>query len=137
MDVQTLPAVNATLNAVATLLLITGYLFIRRNQIEPHRLCMVSAFVVSCMFLTSYLVYHYHVGSVPFERQGWIRPVYFTILITHIVLAIAIVPLVLITLLRALKKRFTMHRAIARWTFPLWLYVSVTGVVIYWMLYQM
>ena len=85
MDVQTLPAVNATLNAVATLLLITGYLFIRRNQIEPHRLCMVSAFVVSCLFLTSYLVYHYHVGSVPFERQGLIRPVYFTILITHIV----------------------------------------------------
>jgi uncharacterized membrane protein YozB (DUF420 family) len=137
MDVQTLPAVNATLNAVATLLLVTGYLFVRRSQIELHRFCMVSAFVVSCLFLASYLVYHYHVGSVPFERQGWIRSVYFTILITHIVLAAAIVPLVLITLLRALKKRFTMHRAIARWTFPLWLYVSVTGVVIYWMLYRM
>ena len=137
MDVRDLPALNATLNAVSTVLLSSGYIFIRRREIERHRFCMIAAFSVSCLFLSSYLVYHYHVGSVPFTKQGWIRPVYFTILITHIVLAAAIVPLALITLSRALKGRFDKHRAIARWTLPLWLYVSVTGVVIYWMLYRM
>ena len=137
MDFRDLPALNATLNAVSTVLLSSGYIFIRRREIERHRFCMIAAFCVSCLFLSSYLVYHYHVGSVPFTKEGWIRPVYFTILITHVVLAGAIVPLALITLSRALKERFDKHRAIARWTLPLWLYVSVTGVVIYWMLYRM
>ena len=137
MEVHDLPALNATLNALATVLLSAGYLFIRRRQIERHRSCMIAAFSVSCLFLASYLVYHYHVGSVPFTKHGWIRPVYFTILITHIVLAVAIVPLALVTLSRALNERFDRHRAIARWTLPLWLYVSVTGVIIYWMLYRM
>ena len=137
MEVHDLPALNATLNALATVLLSAGYLFIRRRQIERHRFCMIGAFSVSCLFLASYLVYHYHVGSVPFTKQGWIRPVYFTILITHVVLAAAIVPLALVTLSRALQERFDRHRAIARWTLPLWLYVSVTGVIIYWMLYRM
>ena len=137
MEVHDLPALNATLNALATVLLSAGYLFIRRRQIDRHRFCMIGAFSVSCLFLASYLVYHYHVGSVPFTKHGWIRPVYFTILITHIVLAAAIVPLALVTLSRALNERFDRHRAIARWTLPLWLYVSVTGVVIYWMLYRM
>ncbi len=137
MDVHDLPALNATLNAMGTVLLSAGYMFIRRRQIERHRFCMIGAFSVSCLFLASYLVYHYHVGSVPFTKHGWIRPVYFTILITHIVLAAAIVPLALVTLSRALNERFDRHRAIARWTLPLWLYVSVTGVVIYWMLYRM
>ena len=137
MEVHDLPALNATLNALATVLLSAGYLFIRRRQIERHRFCMIGAFSVSCLFLASYLVYHYHVGSVPFTKHGWIRPVYFTILITHVVLAAAIVPLALVTLSRALNERFDRHRAIARWTLPLWLYVSVTGVIIYWMLYRM
>jgi uncharacterized membrane protein YozB (DUF420 family) len=98
---------------------------------------MLAAFGSSCLFLTSYLVYHYHAGSVPFQGQGWIRPVYFTILITHIILAAAIVPLALVTLTRALREKYDRHRRIARWTFPIWMYVSVTGVVIYLMLYQM
>ena len=106
MEVHDLPALNATLNALATVLLSAGYLFIRRRQIERHRFCMIGAFSVSCLFLASYLVYHYHVGSVPFTKHGWIRPVYFTILITHIVLAAAIVPLALVTLSRALNERF-------------------------------
>ena len=97
---------------------------------------MTAAFITSCLFLTSYLVYHYHAGSVPFTKQGWIRPVYFTILITHIVLAAAIVPLALLTLYRAWREQFDRHRRIARWTWPIWMYVSVTGVTIYWMLYQ-
>jgi len=96
---------------------------------------MLSAFTSSSLFLISYLVYHYEVGSVPFKSQGWIRTVYFTILLTHTILAAAVVPLALITLTRALKERFAAHRRIARWTFPIWLYVSVTGVVVYWMLY--
>lgn len=137
MGITDLPALNACLNSISTLLLAAGYFFIRRRQIERHRLAMSAAFVTSCLFLVSYLVYHYNVGSVPFTRQGWVRPVYFTILITHIVLAVAIVPLALITLNHAWRKRFDKHRRIARWTWPLWMYVSVTGVVIYLMLYQM
>lgn len=137
ISVQALPAVNATLNAVGVLLLSAGYLSIRRRQVACHRFCMAGAFFVSCLFLTSYLVYHYHVGSVPFTKQGVIRPIYFTILVTHIVLAASIIPLALVTLSRALQERFDKHKAIARWTLPVWLYVSVTGVVIYWMLYQM
>ena len=137
MDFRDLPALNAALNAVSTVLLSAGYVFIRQGRRDRHRFCMIGAFIVSCVFLTSYLVYHFEVGSVPFTKQGWVRPLYFTILITHVVLAVAIVPLVLVTLLRALKERFDKHRAIARWTLPLWLYVSVTGVVIYCMLYRM
>ena len=98
---------------------------------------MLSAFVCSMLFLISYLIYHYQVGSVPFRGQGWIRPVYFSILLTHTVLATAVVPLALITLSRALRQRFDAHRRLARWTFPIWLYVSVTGVVVYWMLYRL
>ena len=137
MDVSGLPAVNAGLNSISTLLLGAGYYFIRNGQREKHRTMMLAAFASSCLFLTSYLVYHYHAGSVPFRGQGWIRPVYFTILITHIILAAAIVPLALITLTRALRERYDRHRRIARWTFPIWMYVSITGVVIYLMLYQM
>jgi putative membrane protein len=137
MEITDLPAVNATLNSMSAVLLGCGYYFIRRRQIPRHRLCMISAFVCSCAFLTCYLVYHYNVGSVPFKKAGWIRPVYFTILITHVTLAATIVPLALITLYRALRERFDKHRRIARWTWPLWMYVSVTGVVIYLMLYQM
>lgn len=137
MDVTDLPVVNATLNSISALLLATGYYFIRRRQVARHKLCMASAFAVSCVFLICYLVYHYHVGSVPFTGQGWIRPVYFTILITHIVLAAVIVPLALLTLYRAWREQFDRHRRIARWTLPIWMYVSVTGVMIYLMLYQM
>jgi uncharacterized membrane protein YozB (DUF420 family) len=137
MDVSGLPAVNAGLNSISTVLLGAGYYFIRQGQREKHRVVMLAAFGSSCLFLTSYLVYHYHAGSVPFQGQGWIRPVYFTILITHIILAAAIVPLALVTLTRALREKYDRHRRIARWTFPIWMYVSVTGVVIYLMLYQM
>jgi len=137
MEVTDLPALNASLNSISTILLGAGYYFIRRREIARHRMSMIAAFVCSCLFLTSYLIYHYHVGSIPFTGQGWIRPVYFTILITHIILAAAIVPLALITLYRAWRGQFDRHKRIARWTWPLWMYVSVTGVVIYVMLYQM
>ncbi len=137
MDVTHLPALNAFLNSVSALLLGAGYYFIRHQQTDRHRACMISAFVVSCLFLASYLFYHYHVGSVPFTKQGWIRPVYFTILITHVVLAASIVPMALVTLYRALRGRFGAHRRIARWTWPIWMYVSVSGVCVYAMLYRL
>jgi uncharacterized membrane protein YozB (DUF420 family) len=137
IDYSALPAVNATLNGIATMFLVAGWLFIRRRRIARHQACMWGALAASAMFLISYLVYHANVGSVPFTRQGPVRVVYFTILITHIVLAAAILPLALITLSRALARRFDRHRAIARWTLPIWLYVSVTGVVIYVMLYRL
>lgn len=136
-DYSLLPAVNATLNAISTVFLVLGWIFILRRRIAIHRACMLAAFTTSGLFLVSYLVYHANVGSVPFQRQGGIRIIYFTILITHIVLAAAILPLAVMTLSRALARRFDRHRAIARWTLPLWLYVSVTGVVIYLMLYRM
>ena len=131
------PAVNATLNATSAILLIGGFLAIRGKQIAAHTLLMLAACAVSALFLVSYLTYHAQVGSVRFARAGWVRPVYFTILITHTVLAVAIVPLVLRALALAKHKRFAEHVAIARWTLPLWLYVSVTGVIVYLMLYQM
>jgi len=137
MTVQDLPALNASLNALATVCLVTGWVLIRQKKREAHRLCMLTAFAVSTAFLASYLVYHFNVGSVPFQKQGPIRTVYLMILFTHIVLAIVIVPLIFMTLSRALSARFDRHRRIARWTLPLWLYVSVTGVVVYVMLYQM
>jgi uncharacterized membrane protein YozB (DUF420 family) len=115
--------------------LILGFLFIKSKNIKAHKACMLSAFASSTLFLISYLVYHYQVGSVPFKGQGAIRTLYFAILLTHTILAVVVVPMALITLSRALKQRFAAHRRIARWTFPIWLYVSVTGVVVYWMLY--
>lgn len=136
-DYSVLPAVNATLNAISTIFLTTGWVFIRHRDKRRHRACMLAALATSALFLTSYLVYHANVGSVPFQGQGSIRTLYFVILITHIVLAALILPLALVTLSRALAQRFDRHRRIARWTLPLWLYVSVTGVVIYVMLYRM
>jgi uncharacterized membrane protein YozB (DUF420 family) len=137
MTVRDLPTLNAILNATSAVLLATGYFFIRTGRRGRHQACMIAALVVSALFLTSYVVYHVQVGSVPFKGVGAIRTIYFTILITHVVLAIVIVPLVLMTVSRALSRRFDRHRAIARWTLPLWLYVSVTGVVVYLMLYRM
>ena len=137
MTASDLPTLNASLNATSAVLLATGYYFIRTGRRERHKACMIAALVVSALFLTSYVVYHVQVGSVPFKGVGVIRTVYFTILITHVLLAIAIVPLVLITVSRALSARFDRHRAIARWTLPLWFYVSVTGVAVYLMLYRM
>ena len=137
MSVTDLPALNACLNSLATVLLLTGYRHIRRRNVAAHRACMVAAFGVSTVFLASYLVYHAQVGSVPFRRQGWIRPVYFTILLTHVLLAAAILPMALVTFYRAWRERFDRHRRMARWTLPLWLYVSVSGVVVYLMLYRL
>lgn len=130
-------ALNATLNAISAVLLVAGFINILRGRIRAHRACMLSAFFVSTAFLISYVTYHIRVGNVLFQGQGWIRPVYFTLLISHISLAIIILPLVLITLSRALREQFDRHRRIARWTFPLWLYVSVTGVIVYLMLYHL
>lgn len=137
LAVSDLPTLNAILNSTSAVLLAAGYYFIRRKQIQAHKTCMIGALMVSAAFLTSYLIYHYYVGSVPFGGQGWIRPVYFFILVTHVVLAAVIVPLVLRTAYLALNSRFASHAAIARWTFPLWMYVSVTGVVVYLMLYHL
>ncbi len=128
--------INASLNGASTVLLLVGRWFIGRRRIAAHRATMMTAVVTSALFLTSYLYYHAHVGSVRFQGTGWSRPVYFTVLISHVTLAVVIVPLVIITLTRALRERFDRHRAIARWTFPLWLYVSVTGVLVYFMLYH-
>src|SRR3989454_12738162 len=129
-------ALNATLNGTSGILLVGGYAGIRTGKREAHKRFMISAFVVSCAFLVSYLVYHYRVGHVVFQGQGWIRPVYFALLISHTVLAIVIVPLILVTVRRAWLEKFDKHRLIARWTLPLWLYVCVTGVIVYLMLYQ-
>ncbi len=137
IPVTSLPHLNALLNSVSALLLLAGYLFVRRRRMDAHRRCMLAALGSSALFLVSYLIYHFSVGSVRFQGQGWTRPVYFAVLVSHTVLATAIVPLVLVTVTRALRRRFDRHRAIARWTLPLWLYVSVTGVVVYWMLYRM
>jgi len=137
MIVSDLPALNAALNGLATLLLLSGYAFIRLRKIEAHRACMLAAVTASALFLISYLVYHANAGSKPFPGTGPVRVVYFFILITHVVLAAAIVPMVLVTLSRALKQQFVRHAAVARRTLPVWLYVSVTGVVIYVMLYRL
>jgi len=135
ISITQLPDVNAALNCLSAVFLLAGYRFIRLKNQQAHRRCMLAAFSCSMLFLISYLVYHYQVGSVSFKGQGWIRPVYFTILITHTILATAVLPLALITLIRALRERFDAHRRIARWTFPIWAYVSVTGVIVYGMLY--
>jgi uncharacterized membrane protein YozB (DUF420 family) len=136
LTIADLPAVNASLNALAAALLLLGYREIRRGRMEQHRAFMIAACVASTLFLGSYVIYHAHAGSRPFAGQGAVRVVYFLILISHVILAAAIVPLALITLVRALRARFDRHRAIARWTLPIWLYVSVTGVVVYFMLYH-
>lgn len=130
------PALNAALNGTSAALLLSGRWFIARKNTVAHRASMVTALFTSGLFLASYLYYHFHVGSVHFEGTGWSRPLYFTILISHTVLAATVVPLVIVTLSRALRSRFPQHRAIARWTFPIWLYVSVTGVLVYFMLYR-
>jgi putative membrane protein len=129
-------ALNATLNGTSAVLLTCGYVAIRAHKIAVHKAFMIAAFLTSTAFLISYLAYHYRVGHVPFQGQGWIRPVYFTLLLTHTVLAAVIVPMIIITLRRAWLERFDKHRIIARWTLPIWLYVSVTGVIVYLMVYQ-
>jgi putative membrane protein len=137
MELSQLPALNAILNGTSAVLLTTGYFFIRRKSISAHRACMIAAFTTSTIFLISYLVYHYFHGSTQFQGEGWARIIYFTILISHTLLAAAIVPLAITTLYRALRANFAGHMRLARWTLPLWLYVSVTGVIIYLMLYRL
>jgi uncharacterized membrane protein YozB (DUF420 family) len=136
VTVHDLPAVNATLNAISGTLLFAGYLLIRKRRIEQHRRCMIAAFVASSLFLVCYVIYHAQVGSVSFTRQGFVRPLYFSILITHVTLAVVVLPLAIVTLSRGLQAKYPKHRTIARWTLPIWLYVSVTGVLVYVLLYQ-
>lgn len=131
------PILNASLNGTSAVLLVIARQMIKQGRMAAHRALMLTTITTSSLFLISYLYYHWHVGSVRFQGHGWSRPVYFSILISHTILAIAIVPLVIITLRRALRERFDRHRLIARWTYPLWLYVSITGVVVYFMLYHL
>jgi putative membrane protein len=137
IDYTVLPTVNATLNAISGVFLLAGYILIRRRQINAHRNAMLGAFASSTLFLISYLIYHAQAGSRPFMGEGSIRYVYFTILITHVILAAAILPMAISTLSRGLRGRYVEHKRIAKWTFPTWMYVSVTGVIVYLMLYQM
>ncbi len=137
MGISDLPLLNACLNATSTVLLLIGYGLIRTGRRSLHKRFMIAALTTSSVFLISYLVYHYNVGSVKFTGEGWVRVVYFSILISHTILAASVPPLAIVTLVRALRERFDRHRVIARWTFPIWLYVSVTGVIIYIMLYQL
>jgi uncharacterized membrane protein YozB (DUF420 family) len=137
VSISDLPALNAGLNAISAALLTYGWVLIKRGRIEQHRRCMLAAFGTSALFLTSYVIYHANIGSRPFQGQGPIRVVYFAILITHVVLAAAILPLSLVTLRRGLTARYDRHKRIARWTLPIWLYVSITGVIVYVMLYRM
>lgn len=137
MTVTDLPALNATLNATSFVLLTAGWFLIKSGRRQAHKWCMIAALVMSAAFLTSYVVYHLQVGSVPFQKTGWIRTLYFLVLIPHVILAVAIVPMILITVSRALSNKFDQHKKIAKITLPLWLYVSVTGVIVYLMLYQM
>ena len=136
ITVHDLPAVNASLNALSGTLLLIGYVLIRAKRIAAHRAFMIAAFTASALFLICYVIYHAQVGSVPFQRHGAVRPIYFTILITHVLLAFTVLPLAIVTLTRGLKGRYPQHRRIARWTFPIWMYVSVTGVLVYVLLYQ-
>ena len=134
-SIYSLAPLNAILNSTAAMLLLAGFYFIKQRNIAAHRFCMISAVCVSAAFLTSYLIFHYEVGDILFTGQGWVRPVYFAILIPHVILAVTILPLALTTLYFGLKSNFTRHRRIARWTWPIWMYVSVTGVVVYVMVY--
>jgi len=136
VTIHDLPAINASLNALSTVFLASGYALVRARRIAQHRACMLAALTTSALFLVCYIVYHAQVGSVRFTRQGVVRPIYFTILITHVTLAASVLPLALITATRGLKGRYPQHVRIARWTFPIWLYVSVTGVLVYVLLYQ-
>jgi uncharacterized membrane protein YozB (DUF420 family) len=136
ISIGDLPTLNAVLNGTSAVLLAFGYFFIRRKKVNLHKACMVSAFVTSTLFLVSYLIYHYHAGSKPFPGEGWTRPLYFAILISHVILATVTLPLSIVTLARGLRGRFEKHRSIARWALPIWLYVSVTGVAVYLMLYR-
>ena len=137
MEIADLPALNASLNALASVFLVTGYVLIRRGRREAHKRCMLMALTTSAVFLTSYVIYHANAGSVPFPGVGFIRAVYFAVLIPHIILAATILPLALLTTARGLRADFSRHVRIARWTLPLWLYVSVTGVIVYLMLYRL
>lgn len=137
MELSVLPAVNASLNASSALLLLLGYAFIRQRAITAHTICMLGSCGTSALFLASYLIYHFFHGATRFPGQGFVRWVYYAVLVSHTVLAVVIVPLVLVTLSRALRGRFDSHAALARVTLPLWLYVSVTGVIVYWMLYRL
>lgn len=136
MEVTDLPSLNATLNSMSTVLLVAGWVAIKTGKKQAHIGFMAAALVVSAAFLTSYLIYHYYVGSFPFRGKGWIRPVYFTILITHIFLAVVNLPMIIMTVVPALRRRFDRHKRMARWTLPVWLYVSVTGVLVYLMCYH-
>ena len=137
IPIELLPTLNAALNSLSAIFLVSGYLCIRKKKVAAHKASMIAAVATSSLFLISYLVYHYHIGSRGFEGEGWIRPIYFSILISHTILAATIVPLVIVTLRRAWKGNFLLHARIARRTLPLWLYVSVTGVMVYWMLYRL
>ena len=137
MELSALPAIDALLNATSAVFLTLGYVFIRRKNIRAHKFCMLAAVATSSLFLVCYLTYHYFHGATRFSGEGAVRWVYFSILGSHTVLAAAIVPMVLVTLYRALRERFESHKRIARWTLPVWLYVSVTGVAVYWMLYHL
>ena len=136
MTLSDLPAVNAALNTVSTIFLTCGYVFIRRQRQVAHRNCMIGAVLSSALFLTCYLIYHYNAGRTVFRDPAWFRPIYLTILLTHTILAVVIVPLVLTTLYRAARRQFDRHKKIARWTWPIWMYVSITGVIIYFLLYH-
>ena len=138
MSISFLPTLNAILNATSGILIVIGFRFIRRGRIAAHRACMIGAVTSSTLFLISYLVYHvgFKAGVTRFTGTGWVRPLYFAILVSHTILAVVIVPFVIVTLTRALRGQFLRHRAVARWTFPMWLYVSITGVVVYLMLYH-
>ncbi|MEW5874220.1 MAG: DUF420 domain-containing protein [Candidatus Zixiibacteriota bacterium] len=136
IELKQMPALNASLNGLAGVFLLAGYFFIRRKKISAHRACMIAAISCSTLFLSSYLYYHFHAGTTRFAGEGWSRPLYFTILFTHTPLAAVVLPLAIVTVTRAFQGNFAKHRKIARWTWPLWMYVSVTGVLIYFMLYQ-
>lgn len=136
IPLSALPTLNAILNATSGIFLIAGYRFIRRKRIKQHKFCMLAAVTTSIVFFISYLYYHYHAGSKHFAGQGAIRTIYFIILLSHTILAVVNVPFVIVTLTRALKEKFDQHARVARWTFPLWMYVSITGVLVYLMLYH-
>jgi len=137
LSLHQLPTLNAALNGTSALLLVCGYRFIRRREITAHRICMIAACAVSALFLISYLAYHYQVGTVRFPGSGWLRGLYLTVLLSHTLLAALVPPLAIMTLWRAVAERFDKHRRLARWTLPIWLYVSITGVIVYWMLYHL
>ena len=137
MTIQDLPLINASLNALATVFLTLGYFFIRKGNKTAHKKCMISAFITSAVFLNCYLIYHFNTEVVTrFVNPSWFRPIYLVILVTHVILAIVILPLIFMTLNRALKARYELHKKIAKWTWPIWMYVSITGVLIYLLLYQ-